>query len=73
MKVSADTLSNLNTEKKLGCCEWLEQGAALSKCGDKPFYHDLILFNRSKHFCCWKHEAGDHSENNPVVTEKSLL
>jgi hypothetical protein len=50
MKVSADTLSNLNTEKKLGCCEWLEQGAALSKCGDKPFYHDLILFNRSNIF-----------------------
>jgi hypothetical protein len=50
MKVSADILSNLNTDKKLGCCEWLEQGATLSKCGDKLFYHEQILFNRSKHF-----------------------
>jgi hypothetical protein len=50
MKVSADTSSNLNTDKKLGCCEWLERGAALSTCGDKAFYHEQILFNRSKHF-----------------------
>jgi hypothetical protein len=50
MKVSADTLSNLNTDKKLGCCEWLEQGAALSKYGDELFYHEQILLNRSKHF-----------------------